>query len=167
MRAREQHKRAAWLLSSAVLKSHDITGLQSATCSYRASPAGCGGAARTSRNVSMRCLHSFRGCTRTRSNWKFSPDHDWLPLSGPNIGCVHRMSIDFGSRSSIRRFGNSLTESTSTKRVERLKRCRGRPSRTARAERMEQQRSTTSGCCSAKSSTSGWNVAPTCFAAAA
>ena len=49
------------------------------------------------------------------------------------------------------RFGNSLTESTSTKSVLRRKRCTGRLLRTASRDRMLLARMTTSGCSSQKS----------------
>lgn len=47
------------------------------------------------------------------------------PESGPNMGWVQRMSTSGGSSRSSRRLGNSLTDSTSTNRVDRFSRCTG------------------------------------------
>ena len=62
------------------------------------------------------------------------------------------MTSKSGGKASRRRFfGNSLTERTSTKRVLRLSRCRGRDWRTRSVEIMEVQRRITSGCSSQRS----------------
>ena len=61
------------------------------------------------------------------------------------------MSNSFGKYLRKRVLGNSLTERTSTKRVLRRRRWKGKDRRTDSVERMEVQRRTTSGCCSQRS----------------
>lgn len=56
--------------------------------------------------------------------------------------------------------GNSLTERTSTNRVFRLRRWRGRDLSTDSVERMEVQMRMTSGCCSQRSCRSEKKAAP-------
>ena len=53
-----------------------------------------------------------------------------------------------------KRFGNSLTDKTSTNSVLRFSRCTGKLFKTASVERIDEARMTTSGCSSAKSSAS-------------
>ncbi|KAG0516101.1 hypothetical protein BDA96_10G333700 [Sorghum bicolor] len=86
--------------------------------------------------------------------------------SGPNIGCVQRMSISSGSKPRRSLLGNSFTESTSAKRVSRRRRCSGSDRTTDSADRMEVARSTTSGWHSHRSCGSEKKSAPMDAAAA-
>ena len=70
-----------------------------------------------------------------------------------------------GSSASMRRLGNSLTLSTSTKSVLRRSRCTGSPASTASADRMDVASTTTSGCSSQKSLASPKNATPSAAAA--
>jgi ribosomal protein L37AE/L43A len=66
------------------------------------------------------------------------------------------LNQDLWKKSTCKRrfFGNSFTESTSTKRVFLRKRCIGSARRTASVERIEVHNTITSGCSSQKSSAS-------------
>ena len=102
-------------------------------------------------------------CSRIAIHMVPSPTHPTLsymklrffhvpdPESGPNIGWVHKMSTSGGSNYSSNRFGNSLTDSTSTNNVFRLNRCTGSSRNTASVESIAVHRTTTSGCSSQKS----------------
>lgn len=61
---------------------------------------------------------------------------------------------------SMSRFGNSLTERTSTKSVLRFKRWTGRAPKTASIDRIDVAKTTTSGCSSQKSLMSLKNDTP-------
>mmetsp|Transcript_100550 Transcript_100550/g.300026 ORF Transcript_100550/g.300026 Transcript_100550/m.300026 type:complete len:229 (+) Transcript_100550:270-956(+) len=65
-------------------------------------------------------VHHFRWSSqrrasriRTRSKTNGRPLHPCFPLSGPNIGCVHRMSQDSGSSASMVVLAWTFTDSTS------------------------------------------------------
>ncbi|CBI36399.3 unnamed protein product, partial [Vitis vinifera] len=53
----------------------------------------------------------------TLSHIKVRPTHPFLPLSGPNIGCVQRISNSSGKISRNKLLGNSFTDKTSTNSV--------------------------------------------------
>mmetsp|Transcript_1815 Transcript_1815/g.6108 ORF Transcript_1815/g.6108 Transcript_1815/m.6108 type:complete len:314 (-) Transcript_1815:5-946(-) len=106
----------------------------------------------------------FSALTLTLSNIMGSPSHDALPLSGPNIGWVHRMSNSSGTWRSISFFGNSLTDRTSTNRVFLLSLKKGKLVTTCSVESMLVQSTTTSGCSSQKSSTLEKYLTPSSFA---
>mmetsp|Transcript_29717 Transcript_29717/g.81372 ORF Transcript_29717/g.81372 Transcript_29717/m.81372 type:complete len:253 (-) Transcript_29717:1011-1769(-) len=52
--------------------------------------------------------------SRTRSKTSGKPDQPFMPLTGPNIGCVQRMSHDSGSKASNVVLAWAFTDSTST-----------------------------------------------------
>ncbi|PVH47262.1 hypothetical protein PAHAL_4G019500 [Panicum hallii] len=122
--------------------------------------------ANTSRKASARARRAGQSPTRTLSNTKGRPAQPSRADSGPNMGCVQMMSNSSGSAPRRRFLGNSLTESTSAKRVSRRRRCTGSERTTASAERMEVARSSTSGWHSQRSCGSGKNRAPRVAAAA-
>mmetsp|Transcript_31303 Transcript_31303/g.88182 ORF Transcript_31303/g.88182 Transcript_31303/m.88182 type:complete len:253 (-) Transcript_31303:141-899(-) len=68
-------------------------------------------------NTSKKRSHTSFLDSRTRSNIRGNPLHEYLPLSGPNIGCVQRMSLEAGEISFRTFFGWDLTDSTSTRRT--------------------------------------------------
>ena len=87
----------------------------------------------------------------TLSYMKGRPAHPFLPLSGPNIGCVQRISNSSGKISRNRLLGNSFTDKTSTNSVLRRSLWNGIDSSTDFVERIEVHSITTSGCSSQRS----------------
>ncbi|CAI0421965.1 unnamed protein product [Linum tenue] len=73
-----------------------------------------------SKNFSHLLILSSLFPIRTLSYTNGNPAQECFPLSGPNIGCVHRTSNSTGKYFSIMVLANSFTESTSTKRVLRF-----------------------------------------------
>jgi len=74
-----------------------------------------------SKNESSAATRFWRAAdapTRTLSYTNARPAQEPAPESGPNMGWVHRMSKSRGSAAKSARFGNSLTDRTSTKRVD-------------------------------------------------
>ena len=158
---------ARWLLADAYMLKHQVQALPAACAAVRPKHGVCAQdvdlAADNSCMVSDVHTGIPRGSDANKLHCMLDLATQAMAMHGACMACREGLlrreqcmqtvivPTSGGSRLSMRRLGKAFTESTSTKRVLRFRRCTGRAPTTPSSDRMEGAKTTTSGCSSQKS----------------